>query len=170
MPREVGSLLEMATIFAEAIVAIPLELHEGLERVALKIEQTAKDEIGHYQPAVGPFPAWPELADATKDDRVSKGFTENDPLLRTGQRRDDITHQVEGLEAQIGTPENAATADIAVWEEFGTSKEPMRPVLGPAAFRSRSVIEKLVGAALVAGLIGKDQVHQALGYDFQTTD
>lgn len=168
--KQLNSLGAMAMELATRVPLIALELHHGLERVAAAIEKTAKSEIGSYQGAVGPFPAWPELADATKGDRVHRGFSENDPLFRTGQRRDDITHAVDGLEAQIGTPESAPTAQIAIYEEFGTSREPARPVLGPAAFRSKATIEKLVGAALVAGLIGSDQIHEALGYDFKTAD
>lgn len=168
--KQLRSLGEMAAELALRVPIIAVELHHGIERVAVRIEKTAKAQIGTYQEAVGPFPGWPELAEATKDDRLRKGFTENDPLLRTGQRRDDITHAVDGLEAVIGTPENAPTAKIAVWEEFGTSREPARPVLGPAAFRSREAIQKLVGAAAVSGLIGSDRIHEALGYDFKTED
>lgn len=168
--KQLNSLGAMAMELATRVPLIALELHHGLERVAAAIEKTAKSEIGVYQDAVGPFPGWPELADATKDDRVRKGFSENDPLLRTGQRRDDIDHAVSGLEALIGTPESAPTAKIAVYEEFGTSREPARPVLGPAAFRNKAAIQKLVGAALVVGLIGQDRIHEALGYDFKTED
>ena len=168
--RHFDNLLEMAVVFGEAVVAVPLELHEALEHIARKIEKDAKDEIGTYQPAVGGFPAWPELADSTKLDRVAQGYTENDPELRSGQLRDDITHEVEGLEAQIGTPESAQTANVMVFQEFGTSRMPARPILGPAGFKNISTIQKLAGAALMTGLVGKSQIHSLLGYDATTTD
>lgn len=168
--KQLTSLGAMATELALRVPEIALELHEGLRIIAKRIERDAKVEIGTYQDAVGPFPGWPELAEATKDDRVSKGFSENDPLFRTGQRKDDITHAVQGLEAAIGTPEGAPTAIIAVVEEFGNEREPARPVLGPAAFKNKATIQKLVGAAAVAGLIGHDRIHEALGYDFKTED
>lgn len=168
--KQLSSLGEMAMELALRVPMIAIELHAGLDVIARKIEKDAKAEIGTYQDAVGPFPGWSELADATKDDRIRQGYSENDPLLRSGQRMDDITHAVEGLEAAIGTPQSALTAQIAVYEEFGTTKEPARPVLGPAAFKNKTTIQKLVGAAAVAGLIGHDRIHEALGYDFKTED
>jgi hypothetical protein len=37
-----------------------------------------------------------------------------------------------------------------VFHEFGTSKMPPRPVLGPAAFRNKLAIQRLVGEAALA--------------------
>lgn len=164
------SLGEMALHLATRPAEVAIELHHGLERIAKKIEAAAKAEVGVYQPSVGPFIGWEELAQDTKDDRVKQGYSENDPLLRSGQRRDDISHSVEGLTAMIGTPESAETAQIAIYEEFGTEHEPPRPVLGPAAFRNKTAIQMLVGAAVVSGLIEGEFVHEALGYDMKTVD
>ena len=51
-----------------------------MERAAKVVEREAKSEIGEYQDStISPFPAWAELADSTKDNRVRLGFTENDP-------------------------------------------------------------------------------------------
>lgn len=158
-----GSLMEMGLHLASRVPLIALELEHGLDRVLATIEMKAKAEFGVYQPATGPFQAWPELADATKDDRVSQGYAENEPLLRSGSARDSISRSQEGLTGAVGS-----TDERLVWFEFGTPHMPARPVLGPAAFASKEAIEKLVGAAAVAGLIGADQVHQALGYDFTT--
>lgn len=163
--KEFGSLLDMSHEFALLAPTMALELHHGLRKVAVKVENTAKSEFGTYQEEVGAFPGWPELAEATKDDRVRQGFSENEPLLRTGELRDSIEHQVEGLEAVIGSPD-----ERMAWHEFGTAKMPARPVLGPAVVRNKSAIEKLVGAALVTGLVGGDKIHEALGYDLETTD
>jgi hypothetical protein len=163
--KHLHSLGEMAAELAMRVPLIAVELHHGLEKIVERIEKTAKAEFGHYQPATGPFPQWPELADATQEERARLGFTENDPLLRTGARRDSIEHKVDGLEGLVGS-----TDEKMPFSEFGTATEPARPVLGPAAFRNRSAIEKLVGAAVVSGLIGRDQIHAALGYDFETKD
>ena len=57
---------------------------------ATLVEEEAKAEIGTYQDQAGPFIAWPELADSTKEDRTRQGFTENDPGLRSGAMRDSI--------------------------------------------------------------------------------
>lgn len=162
-----GLALELAT----RVPAIAIELHHGLERALVLVERTAKGEFGHYQPAVGGFPEWPELADATKDDRVSQGFSENDPLLRTGAQRDSISHEAHGLEGAVGS-----TDDKMVFSEFGTVHEPARPVLGPAAFMNKDAIQRLIGAAAVTGLIGGkaggavEDIHKALGYSFETKD
>ncbi len=59
---EFKSLGDLALHFAALPTIHTHELQKGLERCAVRIEKTAKDEIGQYQAAVGPFPAWAELA------------------------------------------------------------------------------------------------------------
>jgi hypothetical protein len=163
--KELGSLGAMAMELALRVPMIALELHEGLEEIAKRIEATSKAEMGVYQDAVGPFQGWAELAEATKDERVAQGYTENDPLRRSGETAETISHQTEGLTAEIGSPDQKMA-----WFEFGTDKMPARPVLGPAAFHNKAIIQKLVGAAAMSGLIGRDRIHEALGYDFKTID
>lgn len=138
-------------------------LHLGLKHIAHSIEKTAKEELGVYQPEVGPFPAWPELAESTKDDRVAQGYPENEPLLREGTLRDSISHEVKGLEAAIGS-----TSDIAVYQELGTEKIPPRPFLGPAAFRNKDTIIKTTAIAAVAGISGGSPTQEAARHGFKT--
>lgn len=157
------SLGEFALHLVETEVAIVEMLHVGLERVAARIEKTAKSEIGHYQDQTGPFPGWPQLADSTEDRKAALGYPADAPLYATGEMQASIGHEVHGLEAVIGSAD-----EKLVWHEFGTAKMPARPVLGPAAFTNKKAIEMLVGAALVSGLIGQDKIHEALGYDFAT--
>lgn len=137
--------------FLTHLVAVDLALkhveHNLLEQAALVIEKDAKNQIGHYQTEAGPFNAWPELADSTKKDRLAKGFTENDPLERTGALRDSISHEVAGNEAVVGS-----NSDIMVYQELGTPTIPPRPVLGPAAVKNKDKIERLGGAALLHAL------------------
>ncbi|MDE2354946.1 MAG: hypothetical protein KGL17_07985, partial [Betaproteobacteria bacterium] len=99
---------------------------------AIVIEAEAKSEIGTYQEGAGPFVAWQELADSTKRDRVAKGFTENDPGLRTGAMRDSIEHATDGAQAFVGSND-----DHLVWFEQGTRTQPPRSVLGLAAVNSK---------------------------------
>jgi HK97 gp10 family phage protein len=160
--KQFGSLAAFAAEIPALEDGVVLELERGLEAVAAMIEKTAKDEIGEYQEAVGPFPAWEELADSTKADRVSKGYTENDPLLRSGALRDSISHQTKGLEAVIGSD-----SDIAVYQELGTSKIPPRPFLGPAVERNHEAIKKIVGGAVVKGLLGGGSIPSSLEYDHE---
>lgn len=163
--KQIASLGAMGIELAARVPEIAIALHKGIEEVGRRIEATAKAEMGVYQDAVGPFPAWDELAESTKDDRVRQGYTENDPLRRSGETAETISHETTDLTTVVGSPD-----EKMVWFEFGTDKMPARPVLGPAAFRNRSAIEKLVGAALVSGLVGQDFIHEALGYDFKTED
>jgi len=120
-----------------------------LEAVGTKIEGEAKEIIGHYQRSdTGPFPEWEELDPATKADRVSKGFAENEPLLRTGDLRDSIHHKVVGHFVAIGSDN-----PIAIYQEMGTSTIPPRPFLRIAAWRSKKWLGKLYTRTL------KDRVH-----------
>lgn len=160
MTRSFNSFGALAVHLVERAVAVPLALEEGLHKVAKKIERTAKDEIGHYQSAVGPFQGWDDLADSTEERKAALGYPADAPLLAAGAMQESITHEVRGLEAAIGS-----TDQNLLYQEMGTTKIPPRPVLGPAAFHNRGAIELLMGAAAVSGLIGGDAIHAALGYD-----
>lgn len=127
------------------------ETRKGMERAAKLVQTEAKSEIGHYQGAAGPFAAWPELADSTKDDRIHNGFSENEPLLRTGAMRDSIEYVVGDSEAAVGS-----NNDKAVWQELGTDRIPPRSFLGGAAFRKENEIHNILGGTVVTALIGKD--------------
>ena len=136
-------------------------LHAGLKHVAREIEKTAKEEIGVYQSEVGPFPSWPALAEATVDDRIRQGYSPDEPLLRTGDLRESIKHEVKGLEAIIGSD-----SPIAAYQEFGTDKIPPRPFIGPAAFHNKKTIIETIGLASVRGIAGGAPIREELGYDF----
>lgn len=143
------TLAEMALHLVTAEAKLLVSLEHGLEKVAATIDQAAKDKIGEYQAANGMHDAWPELADSTKAERSRLGFTENDPLLRTGELRDSISHETKGLEAAIGS-----TSDIAVYQEMGTDKIPPRPFLGAAAYEHIEDVKKIVGGAVITGIVG----------------
>jgi hypothetical protein len=122
-------------------------LEAALEASAQIVEDTAKAEFGSYQPRIGPFEAWAELAESTKEERIKLGFTENDPLLRTGHLRSTIEHTVDGLNAAIGSDD-----DIMVKMELGTGNVPPRAALGPAGMRTEKEIRELVGEAVMSVL------------------
>lgn len=114
------------------------------------VQKDAQARIGEYQDGVGEFTAWANLAESTVNDRLSKGFSPDDPLLRTGSLRDSIEVHEDGAEVVVGS-----ASDIALYQECGTDKIPPRPFLGPAGFTSREKIERGVGlgtAAWVAGV------------------
>lgn len=138
-------------------------LQVGLEKCVALLEKTAREEIGKYQPGVGPFDAWATLADSTEQDKAAHGYPVDAPLLRTEEMRDSFEHEVDGLEAVAGSKDPKI-----VYHEFGTPKMPPRPVFGPAWYRNKDYVLKLLGKHAVSGLIGGDSVHPSLGYGGNT--
>jgi hypothetical protein len=142
--KEFHSITAFVEHLAAAELAMRHSLHHGLDKAAAVIERDAKAKFGEYQPDVPPYNAWAELAEATKRDRVARGFSENDPLLRSGGLRDSVSRRVEGLEAQVGS-----TSDVMVYQELGTPTIPPRPVLGPAAVESREQVSHILSETVV---------------------
>lgn len=152
--------------FASHLAKLPLAVahaqHEAMEHAARKVQAEAKSLIGNYQPDAGPFVAWAELADATKGDRLRRGFSENDPLLRTGHLRDSIEYQVSlGFEVGQVEAEVGSNSDIAVYQELGTSGGgwggpiPPRSFLGIAAVHKSGEVVKICGGFVVSALSGQ---------------
>lgn len=165
--KNFSSFGEFAIHLAAREIEMHVKLGEGLERVAAKIEKTAQAEFGTYQPEVGPFQAWPALAPETQDERARLGYSADEPLLREGDLRDSIEHETDRgeLVAVIGS-----TSDVMLYQELGTKFIPPRPVLGPAAIRNEKAIHRVLGAALVEGLVGGEMLDAALGYNFLTEE
>ncbi|TXL80223.1 hypothetical protein D9O29_05745 [Pantoea vagans] len=136
--------------FAREMSSASASIATGLEsrfRVIVKdIEETAKEEIGVYQPAYGTFDAWLPLAEATKADRVRQGYSEDEPLLRSGELRDSIESEVVGLAAIVGTK-----SEIGLWQEVGTSHIQPRPFIGPAYVRKIDPLMDAIGISLSRG-------------------
>lgn len=161
--REFSDISQFVTHLAALEVSVARAEHRALERVSKIIEADAKSQIGHYQDAVGGFPAWAELADSTEAEKAKLGYPVDAPLLREGDLRESITHEVGHGDAVIGSK-----SSIAEYHEFGTETIPPRPFIGPAAFKSKDKIERILGQAIVEGLIGGEAIHHSLGYDFDT--
>ena len=157
------SLAGFASHLLTLQAAEALALRDGLDKAAAAVEATAKSEIGVYQDAVAPFPAWADLSEYTEREKERLGYPLDAPLLRTGELRDSISHEVSGLEAAIGTP-----SQVMVYQEPGPDTIPQRPVLGPAAIRNEDTIQRILGRAAVTGLLGGASVPRGLGYDFDT--
>lgn len=135
------SLLQMAERCGEMIAEIENENRKSIETAAKIVETEAKRVIGTYDYG------WPQLAEATQDERERLGHTRNEPLLRTGEHiRDTIEHTiVSDEEAQIGS-----NSDIAVYQELGTAKIPARSFLAQAAIHKEAEIALQTGEAVVA--------------------
>lgn len=136
--------------FAREMSSASASIATGLEasfRIVVKdIEETAKEELGVYQPAYGPFESWAPLAQPTKADRVRQGYSEDEPLLRSGELRDSIISEVAGLAAIVGTK-----SEIGLWLEFGTARIPPRPFIGPAYVRKIDLLMEAIGLAIARG-------------------
>jgi HK97 gp10 family phage protein len=165
MKKFFESPLKFAEHLLKAVAMEEIALHEGLKVSVKLIEKTAKNKIGHYQSESGPFQDWAELADATKEDRVRKGYSENEPLLREGDLRDSIQSEVRALTGVVGSK-----SPIAAYQEYGTAKIPPRAFIGPAAFENKKKIKAILGFAAFEGITGGTKTHQSLGYDFTTDD
>ena len=143
------NLEEFIALTAELIIAEEEARLHALTEAAKIIQAEAKDEIGNYQDAAGPFAAWPELADATQERRTAMGFPANEPLLMTGDLRDSIEYTVEGHEADIGSNDEKAK-----YQELGTDTIPPRSFLGGSGFRKADEVAELIGSGAVRALIG----------------
>jgi len=130
--------------FASSAIAADLEVK--FHGIVKEIEETAKEEIGVYQSAVGPFDAWSPLTESTIAGRISKGYSADEPLLRSGELRDSIESEVVGLAAIVGTK-----SDIGLWQEVGTDRIPPRPFIGPAYVRKIDPLMEAIGAAIASG-------------------
>jgi HK97 gp10 family phage protein len=163
--KSLKDLGELSVIMMVSLELQKRHLSKALEKVAKKVRDTARDEIGFYQPEVGPFPEWAELADSTEAEKARLGYEPNAPLLRTGEMRESIGYQVEGLEAAIGS-----TDPKMVFHEFGTVKMPPRPVLGPAVVHNKERIERAVGTAFVTAFISAQVAGKALGGAYSSSE
>lgn len=153
--------------FSEELIKLSVKeeiaLKTGLDKAAKLIQKDAKQQIGHLQKAVGTFPEWQELAESTKDDKSKKGYFFNgdyNPLLREGNLKDSIQKEVEGFEAVIGSKE-----DVAAYQEFGTSRIPPRPFIGPAAYKNKEKIRAILGMAAIIGLTNGERINSLFDYD-----
>jgi len=148
--KEFQDLGMFALHLASLEVAVKQEQKRGLERALLVIENDAKAQIGHYQPEVGDFPAWAPLAESTEAEKQRLGAPLGAPLLRHGGLYASFEHEV--LAPDDGVV--GSTDPTLVFHEFGTSKMPPRPVMGPAVVRNRERIQKILGQAIVQGILG----------------
>lgn len=90
------------------------------------------------------------LADATQADRVKKGYSANDPLLRNGKLlRDSVSKDVDDDSAFVGSDE-----PIMAYHEFGYfnvragKMVPPRPVFGITLSESAKDLEAITADAI----------------------
>lgn len=144
---------ELADIIAAQAAAIPEAAREGVAAGAELVKKDAQERIGEYQDAVGDLPAWAPLADVTKADRVQRGFTEDDPLLRSGKLRDSI--EVRGVDegAAIGVFDPEMTTIAASMEYGYYNVRAGRPVAPRSYLRAASETKGEAAAAEIASRV-----------------
>jgi hypothetical protein len=140
-------LLAAAHHFHRLAEGFPHACHQALEIAAQFVENEAKRAIGTYKYG------WPQLTPSTQADRVAHGFPANEPLLRTGEMRDSITHCSSPTEARIGS-----NNPKAIWHELGTAHVPPRPFLANALYQNDKVIVRIVGQT-VRDFLAAEQMH-----------
>lgn len=140
------------TDFVGKLERIASEEIPEAKRAALSVcgqimQEKAKNLIGHYNY----FPEWPQLAESTQEERERLGWTPNDPLLRSGELRESITHETVHDNMEVV----GSTSEIMVYQEFGTKTIPPRPVLGPASALTGEEVSKIARRAAYEAIAGK---------------
>lgn len=132
----------MADLQAEAFLKKGKSIVDRLTPVAAQlgeaITSSFQTKLGEKQPG------WMDLASSTQQERISEGYTANEPLLRSGVLRDAFTHE-ESVSAEKvvitagiknntirSHPYDARAIDIGemmVWQETGTANMAPRPLI-----------------------------------------
>lgn len=117
--------------------------HGTLDAAGEIVEKEAKRVIGTYDYG------WPQLAESTQEQRGYLGYPTNEPLLRSGDLRDSISHEVveEEHACYVGSD-----SPIAVYQELGTSRIPPRSFLGGAARAKEHEVHEEISHSLHLGL------------------
>lgn len=119
-----------------AAIAAKREIEAPTDALMIMVEAQAKEAIGGYRYG------WQELAESTQDDRERKGYSRDEPLLRTGALHDSIHSRAEL------TPYGAAGVVysddmIAAYQEMGTDRIPPRPFLFKSLWLATPFMAKL---------------------------
>ena len=130
-----GFVAKLKTIELEMNVLGPALIARACELVAAEAQRV----IGTYDYG------WPSLAPST----LAKKSADT-PLLETGALRASIQWNSSGNLGHVGSD-----SDIAVYQEYGTSRIPPRPFLAGAAMAMEPKIHDLFKRSVMAVVLGK---------------
>jgi hypothetical protein len=163
--------IEEAIAFHEAAEGRMLAARgAGLEAAGVALEHAAKAALGEYQAGAGPFPAWEELAERTKEKRGEWGWGINEPLLVTDELRNHIRHSVDAERGRgaVGVPHEWVgvlmgedpndqyrdIGEVALVQEMGLGHVPQRSFLGLSAVRHFGRLINLMVRPVVLAFAG----------------
>jgi hypothetical protein len=130
--RPFKSIGDLARHLRAVADALPAAEERMLSLAGAAVQRIARDKLGKYQPG------WPELAPATIADKAAHGWPTPSPELRSGAMGDSVGVSVHPPAVTIGS-----ASEIAKWQEFGTSRMPPRPSIGPAMIEALPEIEAI---------------------------
>ncbi len=160
--QEFEGLEAFAAHMIALTVAMKLANRQALKDAAALIKKDASAQIGHYQDAVGAYPEWAPLAESTEEQKARLGAPADAPLERFGDLKKSFASTLEGEDSVIV----GSTDPVMDYHEFGTSKMPPRPVIGPALYKNLEKIERIFAGRAVQALIAG----QRLGYRFDAEE
>lgn len=159
--REFPSVASFVEFLETRRAVIPIEQRLGTHAAGEVLVHEAQATIGTYQGGAGPFPAWPELSEATLyggftiagvpyQGKVELGYAPPDnPLLRTGQMRGSIEASTSQDAVVVGSHD-----PVAYDQEHGTPTIPPRPFIGLTFVRHGHEAACLVYKFVIAALTG----------------
>jgi hypothetical protein len=103
MTLSFSSFAEMADHAKAIDWAMTRGAQAGIQNTVIALHHLTRAKFGVYQVGHGPFQTWPELSEFTKFRRGQLGFSENEPLLRTGALRDSYRWAAEGMKGGVGS-------------------------------------------------------------------
>ena len=137
------TLEEWAELLRGAATRVLPALEQVVEETVIYAAVLAKGKIGVQQED------WAPLAASTIADKRTLGFSGPyySPLLREGEMQDSISFETNYLTGLMGSDDK-----VAYWQEFGTSKMPPRPFIGPA-MREASAVVGYTGIETIASTL-----------------
>jgi HK97 gp10 family phage protein len=166
MADKINSLNDLVQKLSKVQFQLEENLVKAVAVSAEKVKHSAEAKFGHYQPGIGGFPAWANLADSTLEEKFRNGATQDDPLIgyypngRTTKRKkvkgttksksyngklmNSFKMKHVGLVAIVGTND-----PVAKYHEFGTKHILPRPFLRPALYQEQEFIQTEFRKAVV---------------------
>lgn len=130
-PHALGQLAGFLS--RQAVPSYKRQVERILNEVGSETVAQVHDMVGVYQSAMGQYPAWAPLAQATLDRKARYGLGKNGsadtPLYASGAFDNSVSYRIfktKGV-VVVGTHE-----DKMIVHEFGNARTPPRPVFGPA--------------------------------------